>query len=93
MLFSFGDGSLKRRLSLTRLPSLGTAPRENRADEQAMARKIDSIWDRFLDPTLATPGLLAKSRWRDHEHHRWGWHYHVQSTLTTSPCSAHRFLS
>ena len=62
------------------MPSLGTAPRENGAGEQAMARKIDSIWDRFLDPTLATPGLLAKSRWRDHEHHRWGGHYHGQHT-------------
>jgi hypothetical protein len=34
--------------------------RENRSDEQAIARKIDSNWDRFLDLTLATPGLLAK---------------------------------
>jgi ferritin-like metal-binding protein YciE len=29
-------------------------------DEQAMARKIDSNWDRFLDLTLATPGVLAE---------------------------------
>jgi ferritin-like metal-binding protein YciE len=29
-------------------------------DEQAMARKIDSNWDRFLDLTLATPGFLAE---------------------------------
>jgi ferritin-like metal-binding protein YciE len=33
--------------------------RQNRADEQAMARKIDSNWDRFLELTLATPGFLA----------------------------------
>jgi hypothetical protein len=25
-----------------------------------MARKIDSNWDRFLDLTLATPGVLAE---------------------------------
>ena len=34
--------------------------RLNRADEQAMAKKIESNWDRFLDLTLATPGLLAE---------------------------------
>ena len=34
--------------------------RENRADEKAMARKINSNWDRFLDLTLATPGVLAE---------------------------------
>jgi hypothetical protein len=34
--------------------------RENRGDEQEMARKIDSDWDIFLDLTLATPGLLAE---------------------------------
>ena len=34
--------------------------RKNRADEQAMAKKIDSNWDRFLDLTLATPGVLAE---------------------------------
>ena len=33
--------------------------RKNRADEQAMAKKIDSNWDKFLDLTLATPGLLG----------------------------------
>jgi hypothetical protein len=34
--------------------------RQNRADEEAMARKIHSNWDRFLDLTLATPGSLAQ---------------------------------
>jgi ferritin-like metal-binding protein YciE len=34
--------------------------RKNRADEQAMAKKIHSNWDRFLDLTLATPGFLAE---------------------------------
>jgi ferritin-like metal-binding protein YciE len=34
--------------------------RQNRADEEAMARKIDSNWDRFLNLTLATPGFLAE---------------------------------
>ncbi len=34
--------------------------RLNRADEQAMAKKIHSNWDRFLDLTLATPGFLAE---------------------------------
>ncbi len=34
--------------------------RQNRADEEAMARKIHSNWDRFLDLTLATPGFLAQ---------------------------------
>jgi ferritin-like metal-binding protein YciE len=34
--------------------------RENRADEKAMARKIDHSWDRFLELTLATPGVLTE---------------------------------
>jgi hypothetical protein len=34
--------------------------RENRADEQEMARKIDSDWDIFLEFTLATLSLLAE---------------------------------
>jgi ferritin-like metal-binding protein YciE len=34
--------------------------RQNRSDEQAMAKKIESNWDRFLDLTLATPGFLAE---------------------------------
>jgi ferritin-like metal-binding protein YciE len=33
--------------------------RKNRADEQAMAKKIESNWDKVLDLTLATPGLLG----------------------------------
>src|ERR687897_1660779 len=33
--------------------------RQNRADEEAMANKIESNWERFLDLTLATPGLLG----------------------------------
>ena len=33
--------------------------RKNRSDEEAMAKKIESNWDRFLDLTLATPGLLG----------------------------------
>jgi ferritin-like metal-binding protein YciE len=34
--------------------------RQNRSDEQAMAKKIESNWDRFLDLTLAKPGLLGQ---------------------------------
>jgi ferritin-like metal-binding protein YciE len=34
--------------------------RLNRSDEQTMAKKIESNWDRFLDLTLATPGFLAE---------------------------------
>jgi ferritin-like metal-binding protein YciE len=34
--------------------------RQNRSDERAMAEKIESNWDRFLDRTLATPGFLAE---------------------------------
>jgi ferritin-like metal-binding protein YciE len=33
--------------------------RLNRSDEQEMAKKIDANWDRFVDLTLATPGLLG----------------------------------
>jgi ferritin-like metal-binding protein YciE len=41
-------------------PETAEVARQNRADEEAMARKIDSNWDRFLDLTLATPGFLAE---------------------------------
>jgi ferritin-like metal-binding protein YciE len=34
--------------------------RKNRSDEQAMAKKIDSNWDKFLDLTLGTPGVMAE---------------------------------
>ena len=34
--------------------------RQNRSEEQAMAKKIESNWDRFLDLTLARPGLLGQ---------------------------------
>jgi ferritin-like metal-binding protein YciE len=34
--------------------------RQNRSDEQEMAKKIESNWDRFLDLTLATPGFLGE---------------------------------
>jgi ferritin-like metal-binding protein YciE len=34
--------------------------RQNRSEEQAMAKKIESNWDRFLELTLAEPGLLGQ---------------------------------
>jgi len=34
--------------------------RQNRSDEEAMAKKIESNWERFLDLTLAEPGLLGQ---------------------------------
>ena len=33
---------------------------QNRADEREMAKKIESNWDRFLELTLATPGVIAE---------------------------------
>ena len=41
-------------------PETAEVARQNRADEEAMARKIDSNWDRFLELTLKTPGFLAQ---------------------------------
>jgi len=35
------------------------AARLNRSEEQEMAKKIEANWDRFLDLTLAKPGLLG----------------------------------
>ena len=34
--------------------------RQNRSDEQTMAKKIESNWDKFVDLTLAEPGLLGQ---------------------------------
>jgi ferritin-like metal-binding protein YciE len=34
--------------------------RQNRADDEAMARKIVSNWDKFLELTLAAPGFLVE---------------------------------
>jgi ferritin-like metal-binding protein YciE len=34
--------------------------RQNRADDEAMAQKIHSNWDRFMELTLKTPGFLAQ---------------------------------
>jgi len=60
ILFSSRGRISERRISFTRSAALASALRENRADEQAMARKIDSNWERFLDLTLATQGVLAE---------------------------------
>ena len=34
--------------------------RQNRSEEQAMAKKIESNWDKFVDLTLVEPGLLGQ---------------------------------
>src|SRR5215207_2862238 len=51
---------LERRAKKAGDQQTAEVARQNRADEEAVARKIDSNWDRFLDLTLATPGFLAE---------------------------------
>ena len=42
------------------LKGVGEVACLNRSDEEAMAKKIDSNWDKVLDLTLAEPGLLGQ---------------------------------